>query len=421
MILSSWSYLLLLLLLVLATVTAEAGTCILEDSQCQTDEKSLDEDCSENEPSSFLVVNRSQYRADIYWDDGMFGVHLGILEAEEGAMNVKSVSGNSFFVTKHGVKEGLFDLETDEPHRYTFQVRGDMFEIPANAAPSSNPCQDRFSICPTEAAAGKCAVAPGWMIVHCCKSCDDELDASRLIDHNVRCTKERLNITEPAWQPGDLNKRFESWVKEDKFQHYEPQVISSPNAKFGGIDGPWVLTFDNFFTEEEAQAFIEAGNEAGFERSTDRGKLNALGEQEKVTSQNRTSTNAWCMGVPKGNFESFQILKYQLNQFYLSHHDSSDLEFLVSGHRILTFFLYLTDVEEGGETKFNSLDVQAKPKQGRALVWPSVNNEDPTTWDPRTYHEALPVTKGTKFAANHWIHLYDHERANKWGCTGSFS
>lgn len=434
---SSWYLQFLLLLLILTTAAStEDRTCSLGDGQCQT------EQAKDNaEPKSFLVVNKSRYRADIYWDDGMFGVHLAILEADGGAANVNTELGYQFFVTKHGVKEGLFDLKTDEPHRFTFQELGETFEIPANAAPSNNPCQDRFSICKSEAERGTCSLSPGWMIVHCCKSCDEELGASKLIDPNVRCTKEFLNITEPAWQPGDLNKLFESWVKEDKFQQYEPKVISSPNAEFGGIDGPWVLTFDNFFSEEEAQAFIDAGHEAGFDRSTDRGEVNALGEQEKVTSQNRTSTNAWCIGkceevpavkrlteriesvtgVPKRNFESFQILQYQLNQYYLSHHDSSDLEFLVSGLRILTFFLYLTDVEEGGETKFDSLGVQVKPKRGRALVWPSVMNEDPAIWDPRTYHEAMPVIKGTKYAANHWLHLYDFEIASLYGCVGSFS
>lgn len=91
-----------------------------------------------------------------------------------------------------------------------------------------------------------------------------------------------------------------------------------------------------------------------------------------------------------------------------------------SGNRILTFFLYLSDVEEGGETKFNSLGIQVKPKRGRALVWPSVRDDEPDFWDDRTFHEAMPVIKGKKYAANHWIHFNDYEGPNLWGCTGSF-
>lgn len=44
-------------------------------------------------------------------------------------------------------------------------------------------------------------------------------------------------------------------------------------------------------------------------------------------------------------------------------------------------------MEEGGETKFNKLDLAVKPKRGRALVWPSVLNEEPDFWDDRMYHE----------------------------------
>ena len=64
------------------------------------------------------------------------------------------------------------------------------------------------------------------------------------------------------------------------------------------------------------------------------------------------------------NYESFQLLQYDGGQFYRSHHDSSVTDNTPAGHRILTFFLYLTDVEEGGETYFNRLDLAIKPKRG---------------------------------------------------------
>lgn len=44
--------------------------------------------------------------------------------------------------------------------------------------------------------------------------------------------------------------------------------------------------------------------------------------------------------------------------------------------------------------------------QGRALVWPSVMNDDPDATDSRMYHEAKAVIKGTKYAANHWSKLF---------------
>ena len=50
-------------------------------------------------------------------------------------------------------------------------------------------------------------------------------------------------------------------------------------------------------------------------------------------------------GIPQNNYESLQILEYQVGQFYKRHHDSSGKKDKASGHRILTFFLYLNDVE----------------------------------------------------------------------------
>jgi prolyl 4-hydroxylase len=77
-------------------------------------------------------------------------------------------------------------------------------------------------------------------------------------------------------------------------------------------------------------------------------------------------------------------------------------------------------VEEGGETAFPRLGIAVKPKKGQAILWPSVMNENPESIDRRTDHEAKPVVKGLKIAANSWIHLYNYERSNLWGCTGSF-
>jgi hypothetical protein len=38
-----------------------------------------------------------------------------------------------FFVTRHGVKEGLFNPETDEPHRYRASKPNESFVIPCEA------------------------------------------------------------------------------------------------------------------------------------------------------------------------------------------------------------------------------------------------------------------------------------------------
>jgi prolyl 4-hydroxylase len=78
------------------------------------------------------------------------------------------------------------------------------------------------------------------------------------------------------------------------------------------------------------------------------------------------------------------------------------------GPRILTFFLYLNDDGlTGGETDFPRLGLKVQPKAGRAVLWPSVLNDDPNANDPRSDHGALPVKDGVKYGANAWIHLRD--------------
>ena len=119
------------------------------------------------------------------------------------------------------------------------------------------------------------------------------------------------------------------------------------------------------------------------------------------------------------NTEHLQILKYVPGEFYRKHHD------YVQGHqdrncgpRVLTFFLYLSDVEEGGATGFPDLKPGLKvlPKKGKALLCPSVLDSDPHSIDKRTMHEAEDVVKGIKYAANSWIHLKDFRKSHELGC-----
>ena len=91
------------------------------------------------------------------------------------------------------------------------------------------------------------------------------------------------------------------------------------------------------------------------------------------------------------------------------------------GPRVLTLLLYLNDVEAGGGTSFPDLaggGIEVQPRRGRAVLWPSVLDDDPRMRDIRTMHEALPVEKGQKFAANAWLHLYDFKTPHDKGCTG---
>lgn len=59
--------------------------------------------------------------------------------------------------------------------------------------------------------------------------------------------------------------------------------------------------------------------------------------------------------------------------------------------------MYLNDVEEGGTTTFNELNIVVKPMKGDAIVFYNCKpNGDP---DPLTMHSGDKVIKGTKWLA----------------------
>lgn len=182
---------------------------------------------------------------------------------------------------------------------------------------------------------------------------------------HFRCG-ERDPDAPPGLKPGELNLMFErivetapgnvsdatqlaaqeGGVQEDGTPIYTVTVHSrpespSPKADENGVvpidakkdaeESPWVITFDNFLTDEECQHLIDRGYKNGYERSTDVGRRLPDGSYDKMQSNGRTSENAWCesrsgcrqdpvvdrimkrmanvTGVPDENYEDLQLLK----------------------------------------------------------------------------------------------------------------
>ena len=278
----------------------------------------------------------------------------------------------------------------------------------------------------------QCEANPDYMLMHCAPSCK----TCHMIDFQFRCPLPE-NIPEiDAWKPGDLNKMFERILATypDVNIHSRPSAVEAE-------DGPWVLTLDNFLSENECERLIELGHGLGYERSADVGKMNFDGTFAASVNDGRTSTNAWCTdechtdpttkvvlekienltGVPDRCSENLQLLRYEPGQYYHTHHDyiPHDLE-RPQGVRILTVFLYLNEPEAGGGTNFPTLGssgITVIPRKGSVLLWPSVMNDDPNANDDRTHHQALTVEKGLKYGANAWVHQRDFKTPNDNQCT----
>ncbi len=121
--------------------------------------------------------------------------------------------------------------------------------------------------------------------------------------------------------------------------------------------------------------------------------------------------------IPIKNLESIQLLKHEAVQTPSTYHDFiEDHVSTKAGPRILTVFIYLNDIEEGGGTRFEELDVTVLPKRGRVVIWPNVLDNNPNQQDWRTRHYALPVENGVKYGANAWFHLRDFQTPYYDGC-----
>jgi len=302
-------------------------------------------------------------------------------------------------------------------------------------------CRNRHPQCAAWAVAGECRLNKPFMTEQCapvCFSCHE-------LHYETRCPVDWN--AKHAWYPGDLNRMFQRIVTSPHFQSYQPRVWSRPTYATGDSPatanytlGPWVVTLENFLSPQEAQSLIEAGYRIGYEISEDADDEpdDETGELGSHPSADRTSTNAWCdklrcqsdpnvqavlarlenlSGIHRNYSEELQILRYYPGQFYGVHHDFIEADqHRIMGSRILTIFLYLSNVEEGGGTHFPDLDITVQPQLGRVLLWPSVLDEDPHRKDFRTDHEALPVIRGIKYGANAWLHQRKFRNAMEMGC-----
>ena len=130
------------------------------------------------------------------------------------------------------------------------------------------------------------------------------------------------------------------------------------------------------------------------------------------------------------------MVRYEAGQFYRPHHDSSPFSINRSVHnrvgagRILTAFLYLNDVAEGGQTRFPKVPDDAartkkparapflsfRPRRGTLLLWPNALDDDPWTNNAFAEHEAMAVDEGIKYGANLWLLQYPDALVIKsWG------
>jgi len=228
---------------------------------------------------------------------------------------------------------------------------------------------------------------------------------------------------------------------------------------------PRVLYVKNFMSPQEADALVakatDKSNPYSIRPSTVGHESWTQGSGAKAKTSQRTSENAFDVNSPtavrlkdrawrllrlSGPYDEpmadgFQVLRYQMKQAYVPHMDSFPIgssqdhnwDPAAGGtNRFATLFVYLSDVEEGGQTVFPKADrlggpaevpeharqlfpkkswesdmvelcytrLSVQPKKGNAILFYS---QQGGRVDPMAQHGGCPVLNGTKWAANLWF------------------
>ncbi|XP_043712326.1 probable prolyl 4-hydroxylase 9 [Telopea speciosissima] len=202
---------------------------------------------------------------------------------------------------------------------------------------------------------------------------------------------------------------------------------------------PRALYFPKFATSEQCQSIIKMA------KSKLRPSTLALrkGETAENTKGIRTSSGTFISAsndktgildiierkiarvtmIPKSHGEAFNVLRYEIGQRYNSHYDAFNPAVYgpQKSQRIASFLLYLSDVNEGGETMFpyengfmdfnydykKCIGLKVRPRQGDGLLFYSLYPNGTT--DPTSLHGSCPVIEGEKWVATKWIRNQEQE------------
>ncbi|KAL2348648.1 hypothetical protein Fmac_002648 [Flemingia macrophylla] len=220
----------------------------------------------------------------------------------------------------------------------------------------------------------------------------------------------------------DADERGEQWV----------EVVSWE---------PRAFVYHNFLTKEECEYLIgiakpnmqkstvvdsETGKSKDSRVRTSSGTFLPRGRDKIVRDIEKRIADFTFIPVEHG--EGLQVLHYEVGQKYEPHYDYflDDFNTKNGGQRIATVLMYLTDVEEGGETVFpaakgnfssvpwwNELSecgkkgLSIKPKRGDALLFWSMKPD--ATLDPSSLHGGCPVIKGNKWSSTKWMRVDEYK------------
>ncbi|XP_024974045.1 probable prolyl 4-hydroxylase 10 [Cynara cardunculus var. scolymus] len=204
---------------------------------------------------------------------------------------------------------------------------------------------------------------------------------------------------------------------------------------------PRAVVYHNFLSQVECNHLINLAkphmekstvvdNDTGKSKDsrvrTSSGTFLARGSDETIQAIEKRIADFTFLPVENG--EGLQILHYEVGQKYEPHYDYflDQCNAKNGGQRMATVLMYLSDVEEGGETVFPSAKgnisavswwnqlsecgkdgLSVKPKMGDALLFWSMKPD--ASLDPSSLHGGCPVIKGNKWSSTKWIHVDEYK------------
>lgn len=244
-------------------------------------------------------------------------------------------------------------------------------------------------------------------------------------------------------QPGPADQQIPSGADRSALAQrlaadYMPVNLDQAGLHMLHADPP-IFAADNFLEAELCNAFIDTANASDLMNPSRIGAGNISGSDNEINNR-RTSCSllldgmismrhpkfralmkavqgaAWRLTdggfgwgkigmMPRAGqftFESPQLARYEAAQHFLSHEDAfpSDLAATNGFQRQATVLVYLNDVQQGGATRFEHLNLAVQPRKGMALLFfPSFADGTP---DDRTLHTA-EAAQDTKWIMQQWI------------------
>lgn len=172
--------------------------------------------------------------------------------------------------------------------------------------------------------------------------------------------------------------------------------------------------YNNFLTKKECDSII-AMSKDNFVKSQvySPDNINATVNNNVRSSSSYTITNkdllvekiknkvSELLVIPKENFETLQVQKYEKGQQYYPHYDYIQG---MENQRIKTFIIYLNRLnkKDGGCTSFTHYNYKIKPKTGMAICFDNVDSNGNV--NPKTMHAGEQInTEVNKYILTVWI------------------